>query len=330
MDGKTLQRHPLQSNIQTKAETLSKSRICLNNPSYPSHHNQRGYFNILPVAPFETNQNLELKTQRFRYPKTSSARSCISKSNLPSNPPIHEPDPPTPQVQTSVRQTPHLYQLHQPPRSQRSPRSPQFLSLRLLQSLCLPQLVRLLQLVRLPQWLRLPRLLCLPHKYLSKHLDSLSSLLLCIPKSSLMTNPMLSQINSPVKLRICKSSLTANPTLSLLRTLSPPSCQVHLKPSTQLLLSTKSWPDHDFLHHITLKDETITSVNPALYSYTTSTNSCYNESGFKGLLIVLASGSITIASTSTEYDLWHAFKDGTNNFGILTCFTVRNFLSARI
>ena len=47
--------------------------------------------------------------------------------------------------------------------------------------------------------------------------------------------------------------------------------------------------------------------------------------------VVFASKPITITSMSTDYNLWHAFKGGTNNFGIVTCYvTVRIFFFARI
>lgn len=46
--------------------------------------------------------------------------------------------------------------------------------------------------------------------------------------------------------------------------------------------------------------------------------------------VVLASGSITTASASTNPDLWRALKGGSNNFGIVTRFTARSFPSAKI
>jgi hypothetical protein len=46
--------------------------------------------------------------------------------------------------------------------------------------------------------------------------------------------------------------------------------------------------------------------------------------------IVLASGSITTASASTNPDLWRALKGGGNNFGIVTRITIRSFPSANI
>lgn len=46
--------------------------------------------------------------------------------------------------------------------------------------------------------------------------------------------------------------------------------------------------------------------------------------------VVLASGSVTTASASTNPDLWRALKGGTNNFGIVTRFTARSFPSAKI
>ncbi|KAK2880121.1 hypothetical protein FQN49_000535 [Arthroderma sp. PD_2] len=46
--------------------------------------------------------------------------------------------------------------------------------------------------------------------------------------------------------------------------------------------------------------------------------------------VVLASGSVTTASPSTNPDLWRALKGGGNNFGILTSITVRSFPSSDI
>lgn len=46
--------------------------------------------------------------------------------------------------------------------------------------------------------------------------------------------------------------------------------------------------------------------------------------------IVLASGSTTTASASTNSDLWRALKGGSNNFGIVTRFTARSFPSTKI
>ena len=46
--------------------------------------------------------------------------------------------------------------------------------------------------------------------------------------------------------------------------------------------------------------------------------------------LVLASGSITTASESTNPDLWRALKGGSNNFGIVTRFTARSFPSTMI
>lgn len=46
--------------------------------------------------------------------------------------------------------------------------------------------------------------------------------------------------------------------------------------------------------------------------------------------LILASGSITTASASTNPDLWRALKGGSNNFGIVTRFTARSFPSTRI
>ncbi|KAK9368427.1 hypothetical protein V1509DRAFT_91133 [Lipomyces kononenkoae] len=46
--------------------------------------------------------------------------------------------------------------------------------------------------------------------------------------------------------------------------------------------------------------------------------------------LVLASGSIVKASASTNADLWRALKGGSNNFGIVTCFTVRSFPCTKI
>ncbi|MCJ1316755.1 hypothetical protein MMC15_002076 [Xylographa vitiligo] len=45
--------------------------------------------------------------------------------------------------------------------------------------------------------------------------------------------------------------------------------------------------------------------------------------------VVLASGSIVKASTSTNPDLWRALKGGSNNFGIVTHFTARAFSSTK-
>ena len=44
--------------------------------------------------------------------------------------------------------------------------------------------------------------------------------------------------------------------------------------------------------------------------------------------VVLASGSIITASSSTYPDLWRALKGGSNNFGIVTRFTARSFPSS--
>jgi FAD/FMN-containing dehydrogenase len=46
--------------------------------------------------------------------------------------------------------------------------------------------------------------------------------------------------------------------------------------------------------------------------------------------IVLASGSITTASASTNPDLWQALKGGGNNFGIVTYITIRSFPATNI
>lgn len=46
--------------------------------------------------------------------------------------------------------------------------------------------------------------------------------------------------------------------------------------------------------------------------------------------IVLASGSTTIASESTNSDLWRALEGGSNDFGIVTRMTVRSFPSTKI
>ncbi|KAI9829300.1 MAG: hypothetical protein M1826_005764 [Phylliscum demangeonii] len=46
--------------------------------------------------------------------------------------------------------------------------------------------------------------------------------------------------------------------------------------------------------------------------------------------IVLASGSVTTASASTNSDLWRALKGGSNNFGIVTRFTAVSFPSTKI
>ena len=46
--------------------------------------------------------------------------------------------------------------------------------------------------------------------------------------------------------------------------------------------------------------------------------------------IVLASGSVTTASASSNPELWRALKGGSNNFGIVTRFTARSFPSTKI
>ncbi|CCD48814.1 hypothetical protein BofuT4_P034560.1 [Botrytis cinerea T4] len=46
--------------------------------------------------------------------------------------------------------------------------------------------------------------------------------------------------------------------------------------------------------------------------------------------IILASGSLTIASATQNPDLWRALKAGSNNFGIVTRFTARSFSSIKI
>ncbi|KAL9132511.1 MAG: hypothetical protein Q9175_006311 [Cornicularia normoerica] len=46
--------------------------------------------------------------------------------------------------------------------------------------------------------------------------------------------------------------------------------------------------------------------------------------------LILASGSITTASASTNPDLWGALKGGSNNFSIVKRFTARSFPSTRI
>lgn len=46
--------------------------------------------------------------------------------------------------------------------------------------------------------------------------------------------------------------------------------------------------------------------------------------------IVLASGTATVASESTNPDLWRALKGGSNNFGIVTRFTAYCFPSTKI
>jgi FAD/FMN-containing dehydrogenase len=46
--------------------------------------------------------------------------------------------------------------------------------------------------------------------------------------------------------------------------------------------------------------------------------------------VVLASGTVTTASEIVNSDLWHALKGGSNNFGIVTSFTVRAFPSGNI
>ena len=49
---------------------------------------------------------------------------------------------------------------------------------------------------------------------------------------------------------------------------------------------------------------------------------CSNISSYE---IVLASGSVTTASATSNPDLWRALKGGSNNFGIITRFTARCF-----
>ena len=46
--------------------------------------------------------------------------------------------------------------------------------------------------------------------------------------------------------------------------------------------------------------------------------------------VVLASGTIIIASASNNPDLWRALKGGSNNFGIVTRFTARTFPATKI
>lgn len=46
--------------------------------------------------------------------------------------------------------------------------------------------------------------------------------------------------------------------------------------------------------------------------------------------LVLASGSVTTASATTNPDLWRSLKGGSNNFGIVTRFTARSFPSTKI
>lgn len=46
--------------------------------------------------------------------------------------------------------------------------------------------------------------------------------------------------------------------------------------------------------------------------------------------IVLASGIVTTASASENFDLWRALKGGSNNFGIVTRFTARTFPCTQI
>lgn len=46
--------------------------------------------------------------------------------------------------------------------------------------------------------------------------------------------------------------------------------------------------------------------------------------------LVLASGTVTTASATINSDLWQALKGGSNNFGIVTRFTVRSFVSTNI
>ena len=156
-----------------------------------------------------------------------------------------------------------------------------------------------------------------------------------------------------------------------------PNNQYHLEPNENCLISSGVLESTEsatiasplvndvFLHRIPLRNKTIMSVNPAPCGFTTSTNSRYNESKFKGLPIgsgavvrsirgtrqltalqhinslvllnkksltilgglacsfvmnygaIFAYKFITVAPTSTDYDLWHAFKSGTNDFGIV-------------
>lgn len=46
--------------------------------------------------------------------------------------------------------------------------------------------------------------------------------------------------------------------------------------------------------------------------------------------LVLADGSVTTASETTNPDLWRALKGGSNNFGIVTRFTARSFPSTKV
>lgn len=46
--------------------------------------------------------------------------------------------------------------------------------------------------------------------------------------------------------------------------------------------------------------------------------------------VVLANGSIVVASETSNADLWRALKGGSNNFGIVTSFTAKAFPSANI
>lgn len=136
---------------------------------------------------------------------------------------------------------------------------------------------------------------------------------------------------------------------------------------TKSTITINRLTNHTFLHYTTLKNKTTMRqlVNSALYSYTMSTNFCYNESVFKDLLIdssimakstggiaqlkvmqcfyslvlldknslaiaeklvcfnvlsykvVLISKYIIIPSMLTNYNLWHAFKGGTNILALL-------------
>ena len=54
---------------------------------------------------------------------------------------------------------------------------------------------------------------------------------------------------------------------------------------TELAVTTSILADYAFLHQITLKDKTIPSVTPVLYTYTTGINLRYNDTEFKGLHI---------------------------------------------
>ena len=83
-----------------------------------------------------------------------------------------------------------------------------------------------------------------------------------------------------------------------------PSSQPKLRPDHPMYPKVVSRGDHSFISFLGLV---------CSYLLTCSDLLSYG--------VVLASISITIASTSTDYDLWYAFKGGTNIFGIVTRLT---------